>query len=603
MIAACAVALLGILFATLPFLLSSDTIRAQITAHLESLTGRTVTFVGEPSITFRPFLGIEVTDLMIQDPHASETNAPLLQVGKVQAQLHALPIFLGDVKISQYRLIRPQLSMKVYEDGNANWQFEKGNLKTAFDQVAQSQEAETDITPNPVQFGVFIIVDGVIRYEDNINGNKEIVSGINGTIDWSDTGRTGSITGVGIWNGENVSGNLTIDEPLLLATGGETQISTSLSSEPINFAFTGAANTLSSLFLKGNVQIGSSSVRRSSEFFQINPAQFGSLGEWEISGDLEATSQDMRLSNAQVNIAGSIANGLVNLARNEIEETKIGGTLAFDELDISELITRTSEGFGESLIDSSTTDFSVDLRVSANALETGISRMEQVAASVSLNPSGWAFDISNAQTLGGSLIAKISERWDNEPNQAFLEFSARQIDIDSLSEFFPQAVLGAEGKADIDTNLRSKQFFAGLQAKGLDGSISVRLKEGTLVGIDLPTLLSGETSQSSANGQALDSDSETQFQSSEFKFFLNDGIASISRSRINTDTQEYQLIGSIDLSQGNLAMRAQEITEAGPQPARLFIGGTITDPFVTIQNSSLKNSSDKPTRYVENLAN
>ncbi|MEM9330579.1 MAG: AsmA family protein, partial [Pseudomonadota bacterium] len=148
--------------ASLPMFVSSATVRTYILEHLVGLTGREVTFRGDPSVSFNPFLGIEISDLTISDPMANEGDPPLLDASKVQAQLEIIPALFGQIEISQYLLVRPRLNLKVYSDGNSNWHFKQGNLHDAYQETQDSLQSETSATPVSAGLGTFLIDDGTV---------------------------------------------------------------------------------------------------------------------------------------------------------------------------------------------------------------------------------------------------------------------------------------------------------------------------------------------------------------------------------------------------------------------------------------------------------
>ncbi|MEO1141713.1 MAG: AsmA family protein, partial [Pseudomonadota bacterium] len=132
------VLLLSALVVSIPFLLSSDIVRAGLLSNLKELTGRNVTFRGNPTISFQPFLGIEISELVVSGLPDANDQTPLLKVETVNAQLDILPALLGNVEITQYQLVRPELDLRIYQHGKANWEFEKGSLREVFTPTGES---------------------------------------------------------------------------------------------------------------------------------------------------------------------------------------------------------------------------------------------------------------------------------------------------------------------------------------------------------------------------------------------------------------------------------------------------------------------------------
>ena len=59
-------------------------------------------------------------------------------------------------------------------------------------------------------------------------------------------------------------------------------------------------------------------------------------------------------------------------------------------------------------------DFHVDMRLSANSISAENITLNNVAAAIVMKDDNWIFDIGDAQTLGGNIIAKLGERTENE---------------------------------------------------------------------------------------------------------------------------------------------------------------------------------------------
>ena len=585
--------------ASLPLFVSSSTVRTYILEHLEGLTGREVTFRGDPGVSFNPFLGIEIRDLIISDPMANEGDPPLLDASKVQAQLEIIPALFGQIKISQYLLVRPRLNLKVYTDGNSNWHFKKGKLHVAFKETKENLQEENSNTTITAELGTFLIDDGTVSYEDTITGQTENITSINGTILWPTTNQQAIFNSTAIWRGEIVASQFELSKPLKLMAGGESEASISFESAPAAIEFTGSANMLSNLFVKGDLELNTPSLRRFSEFFVTDFTDFYLPGTIDLSGKIEATGDAMRLTDAQMSIAGHNANGVISLGWDEIDNASIDGTLAFDTIDLSTFIEENSETIEQLTSPGETKGIKVDLRVSANSIDVGFLELSQVAAAVNVAGDNWTFDVGDSQTLGGNLIARIGERQEEDGPLVLMEVTAMDVDAASVSELFPERLIGMTGKGNFNASLRSKNFAGLLGVSGLNGSLTAGLENGSITGIDIPLLLSGNND----NPIGADLGDKTEFENARFNFFLNNGIASISQSSIDNQQSKIQMIGRVDLRQGNLALRAQEVTDGAPEPERLFIGGTLKAPLVSLKKSKLEQKESQEPDNEETISN
>ncbi len=579
--------------ASLPLFVSSSTVRGYIVSQLTSLTGRDVSFHGDPRVSFSPFLGLEISDLEISDPQASEGENPLLHVSKVQAQLDILPALLGEIKITQYRLVRPELNMKIYLDGTSNWHFREGQLRDAFEQalnVAQSGEQDSEVSAT---LGTFAVVDGVIKFEDTISGLMEDITSINGSIGWPTTSAPASISGTAIWHGENVEISAVAAEPMLLMAGGQSATEWQFKSAPVTMGFSGNANTLSSLFIKGKIDLQTPSVRRLSDFVDTDLTGIHFPGAIRISGNIEATADAIRVTETEADIAGHPASGVLSLSIDEVGNASLDGTLAFDTIDLTGYLMETAENIEELSLPPDADGVNVDLRISANTIDAGSVELKQVAAAVNVAGSYWTFDIGDSQIFGGTLVAKIGKR-DNEGTSLILmEATGNDFDTEALFGLFPESSIGISGKVKIAANLRSKNLTGLMNMDGLNGVVTANMTDGTVQGIDMNGLLAMETEEQNSDIDEAQLGGGTSFQNANFKLFIHNGVASLSQSEMNNDTTAIRLQGRVDLRQGNLALRAQKVTEGEPEAERLFIGGTLNAPLVSLKKSGLRQNSNE----------
>ena len=67
------------------------------------------------------------------------------------------------------------------------------------------------------------------------------------------------------------------------------------------------------------------------------------------------------------------------------------------------------------------------------------------------------------------------------------------------------------------------------------------------------------------------------------KVFLNNGIASLSQTALQTGELKLQLIGDINLNKAIMDLQLQEVTEEGPKPERFLIKGSVASPSISLR--------------------
>jgi len=596
----CLLAILVVaLVAALPLFVSSETVRTAIHNQLEELTGREVSFRGNPSLSLQPFLAIEIDDLQINDSLAGPDDPVLIQIETVQTKLDIFSTLSGNLRFSAFQLLRPQLNLKRHANGESNWRFKNGQFSETHQAIRENlanPEAQVS-TPDP-EIGAFTIIDGVIRFEDAKSGVSSQFTSVNGQIDWPTALTSLEISGTAIWHGESVKIISRIEAPMVLLAGGETSLGLALTSAPLELRYNGSANMLSDLFLRGSLTLSTPSTRRLSELLDTN---LGDLGSLALTSEIEASAQTIRLSEASVEVAENPANGALTINFDEQGNSRIGGTLAFEELDFSRLITEPTDGTSDQATTEKSGNTSIDLRVSANSIDTGFAELSDVAALVTANEDGWSVEIGESTVLSGNLIAMFGEKNIDGGQVAFLDVNGENIDSSALSALFEGNRITFSGPAKITAKLKGSDIRKVLKQDNVMGSFDATIKDGAIQGIDLQRLLAGEETKPGDEQQGADLGNLTRFDTAMAQMFISDGIVTFGNSEIRSGEDRYRLFGLVSLNGGSLSLRAREVITEDEQPDRLFIGGTLKDPLVSVKPAQKADaSSDNNTQTIAN---
>ena len=576
LIAACVTAI--------PFLVSSQTVRNGITAKIEEITGRKVTFQGNPSLSFNPFLGFEISDLELASPQDIEGDVPLLKVEKVKAQINLLPALIGKVEITEYQFLRPRIYLKTDVNGNRNWIFENGEFHKATQKALQNRTSQTSESLPVFALGDLLITDGILIYEDASTDTKETISGMNGMFSWPEADTTLDISGNGIWRGEGITINLDIENPIEIFSGGESPVVVDVNSQPISLSFDGAANMFANLFVKGEFEAKSPSINRLAEVLKINLGDFKSSDPWSTQGTLEATANNTNLSDASFSIGNDTATGVIRVSTSDEGKSKLDGTLAFEQIDLVNYFNSLGLTLDKKISPTLANDLNIDLRVSSQSINIGTITLDKVAAAIIVDEQGWTFDIGDASAFGGKLVAKLGERFQEDKRQAFLELSTSDMNAQTITDLFAAKAIGISGITSFNANIRTNKLSEGLLNSGLNGTFSVNFADGQLNGIDLNKLVAQKDDSLSDKTFEFNLNDSTSFQKMNIKMFLNNGVAALSQSNVETEGTIIQAIGDINLYGGKLDIQLQEVGENGPEPYRYLLNGPLLNPNIAVQN-------------------
>jgi AsmA protein len=574
-------------------------VQQQILSRVVDITGREMTFRDVPRVTFSPFLGIEISDVVFKDPNAEAADPPLLHMERMQAQLGILSALLGRAEISNFRFVRPHFNLRVYEDGSTSWAFPQGNVWDVLTQARKIREASpgaqtADLSGIlPVTLGRFTIIDGTLAYENRLTGRSETLTNINGQMSWPDTRSPWSISGDCIWRSEAFTFSASSPTPLLVLSGGTAPVVVSLKSGAFDFSFEGEGNLIADLHLTGNGKLATPSVRRFAGLFgSALPA--GSIpAEFSVSGTLDTTPVKFAFTEADVMLDGNAGRGALQLTLDKANRTKLTGTISAGAIDLSRYVNGIADGAAEPAVATSVLpmiDMELDLRLSAASAKLGALSLGDIAATVSIHNGEGIIDAGNATLFDGTLSGEVAIR--RQGGEYLVEATAMGNDMDAGAAFLQAGTgpFGLTGTADADLKVRSRGATLTKLRENLWGEGSLQAQNGVLRGADFADLL--RRAQAPAAAGDLKLTGETAFRTLSAKIAVDRNIADIRSLSITNSKVTAQIGGRADLAQGGLALRmlvtpteAQPANAAPAPEARLFVGGSFQNPLLTRSRS------------------
>ena len=576
------------LVASLPLLFPTDFVRNQIQLHLEQLFGREVSFRDDINITFNPFLGIELSEFNVANQSAEYGDKPLLEAETIKVKLEVISAIFGNVSISEYEIHRPRLNLLTTQYGFSNWQLASGKVKQAIETALENIEGSSDSTLQIADLGTFKIVDGTLNLQNLLTNRIESASNINGTISWPDTSYSIAATGTAIWRNENTLVQLTVEKPIEFLAGGESPLNLQFTSEPLTINFSGSANLLADLFFKGEVVAKTPSIARLAEFLKLDLGRPQFIGEWSAQGNLDATTDSALLKDALVSVGENQSTGVVRVAFLPDGKTKMDGTLAFGDVDLSSYLVESASNPQETLNSQQSQNIDVDLRISADSFNLGPIELTRVASAITTQDGNWKFDIGDAQAFGGNITASASATSDSENRQLIMNFTANNAEIGEMLQYIDEPRISLNGTGKLVADLRTFLPLKDSSEIKFSGSTSATLMNGSIIGLDFPAILEAQENGDNFQ-QVANSGGETAFTEMTVKTFITDSTASISQARIITEEMEIQIIGDLQANNGALALSAQEIQDGTPKPSRIIIGGTVFEPLVSVKEIIGKN--------------
>lgn len=601
---ACIVLVLAILTTvfTLPYFISGDAVRAQLIQRAKQITGREMQFSGTPRVSLNPFLGIEISDVIFPDQFNGEGSKPILQMPKLKARLSFAAALSGEVVFSEIQFVRPVYNLKIYSTGQSSWHFPEGKVWSA---LAEAQNLISEQKPGEVldssaltklNIGSFSILDGVVEYENEINGSVEKFTNLNAAFNWENTAAPWSFKGSSIWRGDLMQFNVGTTKPLLLMAGGVSELVVNIDSEPLNFDFKGEANNLSNLFFTGNVNATSPSLRRVLNFVGYELDAGSSLGPFAINGNFSGTTSQLKIEEAQVSLDGNESIGNIGYNYTDAGTSRLSGTLAFSKFDLAPYLAgfsneptggkSTMGGAGLATL-SQLASFEMDMRISAKTVSCDLISFQNFAGGIIAKNGTLTVDIGSADYADGNVVGSIEAGIAEDKLSMATKLNFTEINGAKLFPSNLENKISLTGAGNIEIKLRSVGENKTEITRNLTGETLFDLKDGTIVGVDLLAMKnSNGTQPQDQTKPALGEDATpTPFSKFMIRTMINRGVGWLSESKIESEVVKTNLVGKLDLHLGTLALRGKFLEEDQYNPTRevlvgsYFIGGTLRQPL------------------------
>jgi AsmA protein len=533
------------LFALLILLLPRETLRTRIGEQIAAWTGRDVSLSGEPEIDIFPRLSVTLNDVAIAGPPGMD-DAEVLSMERLTGRIRILPLIIGEVEFKSFTMLRPVIRLVRDAEGRRNWEFDSGAaaLQLAF--------------AGDVPLGEFLLQDGTLVYEDRDTGETERLDSVDLTVDWQSVRTPLSISGSGIWRGEQINLSASAEAPFQFMSGDQSPTELHIEAQPIAIAFEGAADSYPATRLAGPLRLSTPSLRRLSSWLGNSVRPGSTLGAASVVGTATFHQRMLSVESAELTLDGNNASGALNVTATK-GKPQISGTLASPRLDLTPYFAglleafRTTENWQEIELDTDWfRDLAADIRLSASAVQIGTLRAGATAATVSLREGrlevGLARAILNDGNLAGDLA--ITDRSRSSDTDFEAQFHAVDIGLDEVAPLFA-APAGIRGTASGTVDVVSRGDSLGGVVAMLAGSARLDVRDGALPLFGIAELASAQTVAQQSAPTAQTTTPLNSF-SAAMSFAENSGV--LDRASMVTPTFSANATGLVGFVDGSLSL-------------------------------------------------
>lgn len=185
------VALLIVTAVALAFLLDPNQYRDDIEALVEERTGRALDIEGDLSLSFFPWLGVEIGRVTLADAEGFHED-PFVEFDSARAAVRVWPLLQGRIETEVFAVHEPRVRLIVNEEGVGNWEDLQARLQEATDEEdnaggtddtgAQAPDGLPDMVADAV-IGGLRIRGAAVSWNDLSTGQEAEVDPLNVDID------------------------------------------------------------------------------------------------------------------------------------------------------------------------------------------------------------------------------------------------------------------------------------------------------------------------------------------------------------------------------------------------------------------------------------
>ena len=588
-LAAALLAGLSIMLVALPMLISSDAVRNSLIDRAREITGREMKFSGDPTVSFYPFLGIEIQNVTFGSENASPDGQPILSMPKLKGKLSITSALRGRIEVDEFQFVRPKFSLTLYPSGSTNWAFPDGKIwQTLKDATQLRLDSPTNAAPDisklgNAPLGRFKVEDGIIEYRNEVTKTEESITNFNGTLVWPNVRSGWEFNGRGNWRGDTVAIVHSAKTPIFLLAGGTSSITGDIRSQTLNLSFVGEANRLSDFFLKGKVQANSPSLRNLIGFFGGSTGVGASFSNFNASGDFAGTIEAMQLENAKLELDGNALNGSLRLAIGAEVPNRISGTLAANSIDLSSYFPSGARRENATSIFEILRQADLDLRISASKFKIDTLELSDFAGGLIAKDSNLKIDIGNAGFNNAIIVGSLDVAKNDEKLSVTTNLNASGINPAKIKFLENVSGVKPQGLSNIKISLKSESGETGDFFNDTNGTFSLTMKKGQLDGLDFSDIrpVPGKEGEPKENIQIGNSLAKSEVTNFNLNVAIISGVGWVENSGFDIEEFSTGLSGKADLRSGNLAVwgelkKKDDNTAAGTQ---FFLGGTLSLPL------------------------
>lgn len=569
-----------------PFLVQTETVEHGIEQTLEDWTGADVNVGKGAEFTFWPYPRVTLGNVRILGGQAGE----LASVETISATFDLLGAVRGQPAFSDFELVRPIIHIGWNAEGAFNWRH-SGWLMQAIDATAKAPEGQPAESLVDGRIGTISLRDGVLDVA-RAEGGAYRITDINGSITWPALRQRLDLSLSGVVNGEMTRWSFGCDQPLSLLAGRDAAVRSNLSADPTTLNFEGTANLSDNAFVAGALQLSTPSLSRLLAWQGKDIPAVGTIGQVSLEANVATSGYSAKLENVKLVLDNAQASGVLDIAMPPEGVPQVGGTLAFDRIDLHTFLTAFSPLPGAdqnapSIDTAFIHQFGMDLRLSAKAAEFAPFSLQDLAAGMRTENGRASFDIGDSTFMGGRMTGRIALAENGFRGGGQLQISLRNVDIGGVvgALALPGPLPSGIGSADFE--LSTDRPLWATTVSDMSGRFKLRMGSGTLNHFNAQAFAERAAKNAFFNVTEA-ANGSFDFVRADVEARLDRGLAELTKAEIEGNEKLLTLSGMIPYRTGSVALAgtladrpATGTAVAANPPVSFFVGGSWPEPVIS----------------------
>lgn len=574
-----------------PFLIQTDTVSREVERTLEAWTGADVQIGREAEFSYWPYPRVTLGNVRMVTRQGTDAPTELAHIETVSASFDLFGAVRGKPVFSDFDLLRPTIHLTWNAEGVFNWHH-SGWLMQAIDATASAPEGQAIPELPAERIGAINVVDGAVEVTREGEPASYRISDINGDIDWPALRRPLDLTLSGIVNGEMTRWVLYCDQPLALLAGHNAAVRTTISADPASVNFEGIANLSANAFAAGNMTLSTPSLGHLLLWQGKDIPSVDNLGHVTAEAKVTTAGYSAKLENLKLTLDNAQATGVLDVAMPPDGPPQVGGTLAFDRIDLRALLSAFSPLPGTDPnatgIDTAFLhQFGMDVRLSAKTAEFAPFSLQGLAAGIRIENGRASFDVGDSQLMDGRMTGRIALNEQGFRGGGRLQMSLSNVDIGAIVSTLALPGPLPAGRGSADFELSTDRPLWATTASDMSGHFRLRMGQGTLTHFNRQAFAERAARNAFFNIAEV-SDGSFDFVRADVDARLDRGLAELTKAEIEGSDKVLTLSGMIPYRSGSVALagtladRQTAETATGVNPAAsFFVGGSWPEPVIS----------------------